>query len=247
MPITVVVVRDEHGAPATREVYAEGARFRRGSSGLEIMSVEARLLSLYPDGNWLSVYAGDVVAVESISTAASVDRKLDLSAVSGGMDGSTAAAGMLVDGAAVAPEAADADTPADEDDDDASTPALIATDGTEDAEHAEHADGADAPNGAVVASDAFVAEDGAEHGGDSADDLVSLPSGRQSVAAVPTQRPAGMQPVTFRRPLRAGPSRQDVQATAAEQRSHSQLRPLVFRPRTLGRPAPDAAPEDDEA
>lgn len=63
MSITVVTVRDDDGAPLTREVYASGDRYTTSGGILEILSAEPKALALYPSGNWLSAYIDDAVTV----------------------------------------------------------------------------------------------------------------------------------------------------------------------------------------
>jgi hypothetical protein len=64
MTISVVTVRDENGAPSTRELFRDGASYKIVSGNLEIISSARKALGLYPSGNWLSVYVGDCVRVK---------------------------------------------------------------------------------------------------------------------------------------------------------------------------------------
>jgi hypothetical protein len=66
MPITVVITRDDVGAPSTREVYETGVKYQVEGGDLMIYSARPQLLGTYGSGNWMSVYMGD--AVEVIST-----------------------------------------------------------------------------------------------------------------------------------------------------------------------------------
>ena len=64
MTITVVTVRDDNGAPSTRELFRGGETYKIVSGNLEIISSAREALGLYPSGNWLSVYVGDCVRVK---------------------------------------------------------------------------------------------------------------------------------------------------------------------------------------
>lgn len=63
MSITVIITRDDNGAPLTREIYEEGARFKVENGELNIISGSPELVALYGSGNWLSVHMDDHVAV----------------------------------------------------------------------------------------------------------------------------------------------------------------------------------------
>ena len=65
MSITVVIARDDIGAPTTREVYEQGAKFTVDSGDLSIISAKPQLIALYGSGNWLSVHVDDHVEVIS--------------------------------------------------------------------------------------------------------------------------------------------------------------------------------------
>lgn len=63
MSITVVIARDDVGAPTTREVYESGAKFTTENGDLSIVSGKPQLLATYGSGNWLSVHVDDFVDV----------------------------------------------------------------------------------------------------------------------------------------------------------------------------------------
>jgi hypothetical protein len=63
MSITVVIARDDVGAPTTREVYANGVKFTTENGDLSIVSGKPQLLATYGSGNWLSVHVDDFVDV----------------------------------------------------------------------------------------------------------------------------------------------------------------------------------------
>lgn len=63
MSITVVIARDDVGAPTTREVYEDGAKFTTENGDLSIVSGKPQLLATYGSGNWLSVHVDDFVDV----------------------------------------------------------------------------------------------------------------------------------------------------------------------------------------
>ena len=63
MSITVIIARGDTGAPTTREVYAEGAKFNIENGELGIISDRPQLVALYGSGNWLSVHMDDHVVV----------------------------------------------------------------------------------------------------------------------------------------------------------------------------------------
>jgi hypothetical protein len=65
MPITVVISRDDVGAPSTREVYETGVKYQVEGGDLMIYSDKPQLLGTYGSGNWMSVYLGDNVTVIS--------------------------------------------------------------------------------------------------------------------------------------------------------------------------------------
>ena len=63
MPITVVIARDDVGAPTTREVFAEGVKYEIDNGELVIISGRPQRVATYGSGNWLSVYLDDNVEV----------------------------------------------------------------------------------------------------------------------------------------------------------------------------------------
>jgi hypothetical protein len=63
MSITVIIARDDVGAPTTREVYANGAKFTTEGGDLSIISNKPQLLATYGSGNWLSAHVDDNVEV----------------------------------------------------------------------------------------------------------------------------------------------------------------------------------------
>jgi hypothetical protein len=63
MSITVVIARDDAGAPSTREVFETGVKFMTEGGDLSILSGRPQLLATYGSGNWLSVYVDDNVTV----------------------------------------------------------------------------------------------------------------------------------------------------------------------------------------
>lgn len=66
MPITVVITRDDVGAPSTREVYETGVKYQVEGGDLMIYSGKPQLLGTYGSGNWMSVYVDENVSVISI-------------------------------------------------------------------------------------------------------------------------------------------------------------------------------------
>ena len=73
MPITVVITRDDVGAPSTREVYETGVKYQVEGGDLMIYSDRPQLLGTYGSGNWLSVYIGENVTVISTKPEESED------------------------------------------------------------------------------------------------------------------------------------------------------------------------------
>jgi hypothetical protein len=69
MSITVIITRDDNGAPMTREVYEEGAKFTVENGELNVISARPQLVALYGSGNWLSVHLDDHVAVVTAAPA----------------------------------------------------------------------------------------------------------------------------------------------------------------------------------
>jgi hypothetical protein len=65
MPITVIITRDDVGAPSTSEVYETGVKYIVEGGDLMIYSDRPQLLGTYGSGNWLSVFIGDNVTVIS--------------------------------------------------------------------------------------------------------------------------------------------------------------------------------------
>jgi hypothetical protein len=63
MSITVIIARDDVGAPTTREIYEAGAKFTTEGGDLSIISARPQLLATYGSGNWLSVHVDDNVEV----------------------------------------------------------------------------------------------------------------------------------------------------------------------------------------
>ncbi len=82
MSITVVIARDDVGAPSTREIYETGVKFTTESGDLSILSDRPQLLARYGSGNWLSVHVDDNVTVVSEKPAESSDDDFDF----GGLD-----------------------------------------------------------------------------------------------------------------------------------------------------------------
>lgn len=85
MSITVVIARDDVGAPSTREIYETGVKFTTESGDLSILSDRPQLLARYGSGNWLSVHVDDNVTVVSEKPAESSDDDFDF----GGLDDDT--------------------------------------------------------------------------------------------------------------------------------------------------------------
>jgi hypothetical protein len=77
MSITVVIARDDVGAPSTREVFESGVKFTTEGGDLSILSDRPQLLAKYGSGNWLSVYIDDNVTVISEKPAESSDDSFD--------------------------------------------------------------------------------------------------------------------------------------------------------------------------
>jgi hypothetical protein len=65
MSITVVIARDDVGAPTTREIYETGVKYSAEGGDLSILSAKPQLLATYGSGNWLSVYVDENVTVVS--------------------------------------------------------------------------------------------------------------------------------------------------------------------------------------
>jgi hypothetical protein len=63
MSITVIIARDDAGAPTTREVYESGVKFSTEGGDLSIVSAKPQLIATYGSGNWLSVHVDDNVEV----------------------------------------------------------------------------------------------------------------------------------------------------------------------------------------
>jgi hypothetical protein len=66
MSVTVIIARDEHGAPSTREVYATADRYVINDGNLDVAVQGVGTLGTYGSGNWLSVYTDDVVEVITV-------------------------------------------------------------------------------------------------------------------------------------------------------------------------------------
>jgi hypothetical protein len=79
MAITVVIARDDVGAPTTREVYEIGVKFSTEGGDLSIISAKPQLLALYGSGNWLSVHVDDHVQVITERPAEDSDSDSDFS------------------------------------------------------------------------------------------------------------------------------------------------------------------------
>jgi hypothetical protein len=77
MSITVVIARDDVGAPSTREVFETGVKFTTEGGDLSILSDRPQMLAKYGSGNWLSVYVDDNVTVISEKPAESSDDSFD--------------------------------------------------------------------------------------------------------------------------------------------------------------------------
>jgi hypothetical protein len=66
MAITVIISRDDNGAPMTREVYDTGEKYTVEGGDLTIVgnnSGRPQLLAMYGSGNWMSVHVDDFVRV----------------------------------------------------------------------------------------------------------------------------------------------------------------------------------------
>ena len=77
MSITVIIARDDAGAPTTREVYESGVKFSTEGGDLSIVSAKPQLIATYGSGNWLSVHVDD--NVEVITTKSDDDDDDDMS------------------------------------------------------------------------------------------------------------------------------------------------------------------------
>jgi hypothetical protein len=66
MAVTVIVARDEHGGPTTREVFATANKYVISDGNLDVIMQGAGALGTYGSGNWLSVYMDDSVEVTTI-------------------------------------------------------------------------------------------------------------------------------------------------------------------------------------
>jgi hypothetical protein len=69
MAVTVIVARDEHGGPTTREVFATATKYVISDGNLDVIMQGAGALGTYGSGNWLSVYMDDSVEVTTIKPA----------------------------------------------------------------------------------------------------------------------------------------------------------------------------------
>jgi hypothetical protein len=78
MSITVVTARDEYGAPSTREVYEDGAKFVNDNGNLDILTAKPQLIATYGSGNWMSVHLGDSVTVITKTPDETSDDSSDL-------------------------------------------------------------------------------------------------------------------------------------------------------------------------
>jgi hypothetical protein len=63
MAVTVVISRDDNGAPMTREVYADANKYVIDQGNLDVVIQGQGGLASFPSGNWLSVYMDDTVEV----------------------------------------------------------------------------------------------------------------------------------------------------------------------------------------
>ncbi|HZC72290.1 MAG TPA: hypothetical protein VE442_16465 [Jatrophihabitans sp.] len=59
MGVTVIITRDDNGAPQTRETFPEGDKFVIVDGNLNVYSVDGDLLGTFGSGNWLTSFAGD--------------------------------------------------------------------------------------------------------------------------------------------------------------------------------------------
>lgn len=66
MAVTVIITRDEHGAPTTQEVYGEANKYTVNEGNLDVILHGSGILGTYPSGNWLSVFMD--TSVERIVT-----------------------------------------------------------------------------------------------------------------------------------------------------------------------------------
>jgi hypothetical protein len=73
MSITVIIARDDIGAPSTSEIYALGAKFNVDGGDLSIFSAKPQLVALYPSGNWQSVHVDNFVEIVSVKPAEDED------------------------------------------------------------------------------------------------------------------------------------------------------------------------------
>jgi hypothetical protein len=118
MSITVVIARDDVGAPSTREVYETGVKFTTESGDLSILSDRPQLLARYGSGNWLSVHVDDNVTVISEKPADSGGEDFDF----GGFDDDSSSSDDTPSDDAPSDDAPSDDAPSDDaPSDDAST------------------------------------------------------------------------------------------------------------------------------
>lgn len=61
MSITVVISRDDAGAPMTKDHYETGVKFSVEGGDLSIVSGKPQLVAYYGSGNWMSVHVDDNV------------------------------------------------------------------------------------------------------------------------------------------------------------------------------------------
>jgi hypothetical protein len=66
MSVSVIIARDEHGAPSTREFYPTADRYVISDGNLDVAVQGVGTLGTYGSGNWLSVYTDDVVEVITV-------------------------------------------------------------------------------------------------------------------------------------------------------------------------------------
>jgi hypothetical protein len=66
MAVTVIIARDDTGAPTTQEVYADANKYAVQDGNLDVILHGTGVLGTYPSGNWQSVFMDS--SVERIVT-----------------------------------------------------------------------------------------------------------------------------------------------------------------------------------
>lgn len=103
MSITVVITRDDSGAPMTKEHYETGVKFSVEGGDLSIISGKPQLIAYYGSGNWLSAHVDDNVIVitekpvETEDSSGGFDVDFDGATTTDGDDGTSEVDALLAD------------------------------------------------------------------------------------------------------------------------------------------------------